>query len=77
MSIKQELREYYARTQPDLSDKHRRAAIQWDMKAVRRNRQKLYGIRSTRAIPNSIISAMVWKETAEGRQYWEDRYGIL
>lgn len=63
MSIKQQLSEFY--DEQGLTGKHRRKAMQWDMKAARRNAwfpdsQRLQGMFS-------------FTHTPEGHNYWAVR----
>lgn len=64
MSIKQELRAYYAKQ--GLTGKHLRKALQWDMKAVSRNKAPW-----NRGL--SLSSAFVWGESPPGHLYWMNR----
>lgn len=64
MSIKQELREYYAKQ--GLTGKHLRKALQWDMKAVARNKERWNPGRA-------LSSAFVWGESPQGHAYWMHR----
>lgn len=64
MSIKQELRAYYAKQ--GLTGKHLRKALQWDMKAVARNKAPFNRGRS-------LSSAFVWIKSPQGHLYWMHR----
>lgn len=63
MSIATEqLRKFYAKTQPGLSGKQLRAALRYDRKAITRNRNT--------QLDACIASLFVWEYTTEGADYW-------
>ena len=69
MSIKKQLQKFYAKQ--GLEGKHLRKAIQWDMKAARRNTTKsLVGCAWL-----TLDSAFTWHDSPEGRNYWAVRCG--
>jgi hypothetical protein len=63
MSIKKQLQKFYAKQ--GLQGKHLRKAIQWDMKAVKRNRT---------CSGAGLVGAFVWSESPECAPYWSARY---
>lgn len=67
MSIKQELRKYYAKQ--GLTGKHLRKALQWDMKAVTRNKRT--NVNPPRG--PGLLKAFGWHGTPEGSDYWCQR----
>lgn len=64
-TIKKELQAYYAKQ--ELTGKHLRKALQYDMKAVR-----LEGTSSHRV--TSLVYAFVWCVTPQGLNYWNNRW---
>lgn len=62
--IKKQLQKFYA--EQGLQGKHLRKAIQWDMKAVKRNRSHS---------GKSLASAFEWGDSPEGIAYWSARNG--
>lgn len=68
MSIKKQLSAYYAAQ--GLTGKHRRKAMQYDMKAVRKNTKAFHGY----ARPVHVLgAAFIFKDSPEGQQYWARR----
>lgn len=82
--IKQQLRKFYAVTQPGLTDKERRSAMRYDMRQVRKNHQcptaNCHATAAQRALPipadYCLGSAFVWRRTPQGADYWGERDGF-
>lgn len=67
LTVKNQLRAFYARQ--GLTGKHLRKAIQWDMKAVRRNADW------TDYDPgkDDLSCSFSWNNSPEGYYYWSNR----
>jgi hypothetical protein len=64
-TIKKELQAYYAKQ--GLTGKHLRKALQYDMKAVRREGRRPYRV-------TSLCHAFDWIATPQGVDYWHNRW---
>lgn len=71
MSIKKQLSAYYDKQ--GLTGKHRRKAMQYDMKAARHNAKVFWG--HSREL-FYLMSSFIFMETPEGHEYWACREGI-
>lgn len=72
MSIKKQLSAYYAKQ--GLTGKHRRKAMQYDMKAVRKNIKAYHGPYASSV--HELGAAFLFKDAPEGHTYWARRaYG--
>lgn len=65
MSIKKQLSAYYDKQ--GLTGKHRRKAMQYDMKAVKAN------IPPRVVAPTSLFHAFSWHNSPQGAAYWYSR----
>lgn len=65
MTIKKQLAAYYDKQ--GLTGKHRRKAMQYDMKAVREN------VSPCVTAPTSLFHAFSWRNTPQGGAYWAAR----
>ena len=72
MSIKKQLQEFYAKQ--GLEGKHLRKAIQWDMKAARRNDFDP-ACSGSRGYASSLGASFSWARSPEGSRYWGPRNG--
>lgn len=78
MTIKQQLNKFYDKQ--GLTGKHRRKAMQYDMKAVRKNIKVSFGYARPR---HTLGSAFIFIESPEGHGYWairafgEDDWGVV
>lgn len=70
MSIKQQLSKFYDKQ--GLTGKHRRKAMQWDMKAARHNDNSV-ACNGARGYATYLMAAFVWANTPEGVDYWSAR----
>lgn len=71
MSIKRQLAAYYDKQ--GLTGKHRRKAMQYDMKAARHNAKVFRG--HSRGL-FCLLSSFIFTKTPEGQEYWACRAGI-
>jgi hypothetical protein len=73
MTVKQQLQAYYAKQ--GLTGKHLRKALQWDMKAVSRNKKASHYPPEWERDPRraGLIHAFGWSSTPEGIGYWVQR----
>ena len=71
MSIKKQLAKFYDKQ--SLTGKHRRKAVQYDMKAVRVNTTAYHGYAHR---VHTLGSAFLFDDSPEGQEYWARRaYG--
>lgn len=72
MSIKKQLQKFYAKQ--GLEGKHLRKAIQWDMKAARRNvMARSHAVNGCGRLGADLWAAFIWSATPEGGRYWMRR----
>ena len=72
MSIKKQLQKFYAKQ--GLEGKHLRKAIQWDMKAFRRNvMDRSHAVNGCGRLDSPLLAAFIWSATPEGGEYWAAR----